>query len=454
MKKWSLLLIVGMLAVSERADAQGFIIPELGTRVNGMGAAIGRPDDVSAIYHNPGALALLPGTQVMISFGAAFIGTDIRVHPWPGSEPYLTDPVDKDGYFPEQGANVFAPIPMIGVSTNLWSEKIVGALGVYVPNAAGASFGEDSPGRYHIIDGTLFSAFFTGALAYRPLDWLAVGFGASAVYIRISRRSLFFPVLADGTDFSATLGKETELTLEGDDIKPAFNLGVQIWPHRTVSIGLMMLTRYDVALEGPLTLKLDPNSLGAGIADQLTDNRHETTIISPWIFGIGAHWDITPWLEVGAEFRLYLSSQVDEQLTKITEGELLPTFLKDGIVTPKNLHNSFHTGAGFIVRPSLPIDLELMAGFHYDNSASPDNTVEVSAPSFDLLAIHSGARWAINKRFRVALLYSHYWYFERETTDSITSPPTNFIGSGHNNQLSLVLETRFGPGIGVTPAAR
>ena len=31
-------------------------------------AAIGRPDELSAIYHNPGALALLPGTRIGISF--------------------------------------------------------------------------------------------------------------------------------------------------------------------------------------------------------------------------------------------------------------------------------------------------------------------------------------------------------------------------------------------------
>ena len=74
---------------------------------------------------------------------------------------------------------------------------------------------------------------------------------------------------------------------------------------------------------------------------------------------------------------------------------------------------------------------------------------EVSAPSFDLYAVHFGARWRFHERFRVSLFYAHYWYIERTTTDSITDPPTNFTGSGHTNMLTLVLEARVGRGIGI-----
>ncbi len=73
----------------------------------------------------------------------------------------------------------------------------------------------------------------------------------------------------------------------------------------------------------------------------------------------------------------------------------------------------------------------------------------VGKSSFALAAIHAGARWRINERFRVALFYAYYWYLERTTTDSITSPPTNFTGSAHTNMFTVVLEGRVGPGIGV-----
>ena len=90
-----------------------------------------------------------------------------------------------------------------------------------------------------------------------------------------------------------------------------------------------------------------------------------------------------------------------------------------------------------------------MTGAYYETSASPDNTVEVSAPSFDIVSYHFGGRVTIKKKYRVSLAYGHYWYLERTTTASITSPPTNFVGSGHSDMLTLVLDMHFGSGIGV-----
>lgn len=454
-----LLLLACTSTPSRPAAAQGFIIPELGARKNGMGAAVGRPDDVTAIYHNPGALALLKGTRVSISASAAFIDINLRLAQWKvnasDTEPFLTDPADADGYHERQSQGIAAPIPFLGVSTSLFTDKLVAALGVYVPNAAGADFGAKTPTRYHAIDAFVISAFFTAAVAYRPLPWLAVGVGGSAVYIRIQRRSLLYPVLPPATpggknlDVSPILGTETELEIVGDDLKPAFSLGIQAWPHKTLSLGFMMLTRYDVSLEGPLTLK--PGSDASSIIRNdpaYYDNQHRTEIVSPWIFAFGANWDITSWLEVGAELRYYLNSQVVDQVTTITSGKL-GEVVTDGFVTEKNLNDTIHIGGGFRVAPPLPLDLELMTGFHYEPSPSPDNTVEISAPSFDIFALHWGARWRFASRYSLALIYSHYEYFERTTIDSITNPPTNFVGSGYNNQVSLVFEVQVADGIAV-----
>jgi hypothetical protein len=120
------------------------------------------------------------------------------------------------------------------------------------------------------------------------------------------------------------------------------------------------------------------------------------------------------------------------------------------LVTPKNHHDSIHVGGGFRVHPPIrAADLDFFVGMHFDNSSSPDNTVEVSAPSFDLFALHLGARWQVNKRYRLALFYGHYWYLQRVVTDSITDPPTNFIGSASSDAAIVVLEASFGRGIGV-----
>ncbi len=453
------------LAAPGDAAAQGFIIPEIGARKNAMGAAVGRPDDLSAIYHNPAALTRLRGTHIGTSFGAAYLKTNIKLAPWGCggaglcSNDYIKDPIS-GGYYPEQSPGIFAPIPFLGASTNLWSEKIVGALGVYVPNAAGASFGADAPSRYHIIDAYLVSAYFTLAVAYQPLDWISFGVGASLAYIRIKRQSLLYPEI-DGKNMSGIIGSDTGIEVAGDDLKPAFSLGVQVWPHRTVSVGLMFLTPPlpDVTIEGDLTLQPCLKDCKAGQpASQLlnnpkvSNNKHRTELGAPWVLAIGANWDITDWLELGAEFRYYINSHIDEQVTSITNDGVLKALLSEGkLVTPKNLKNAFHTGAGVLVRPPLPLDLEIMAGYHYETSNAPDNTVEVSAPSFDLLSVHIGARWRFDdRRYALTVAYSHYWYFERTTTQSLTTPPTNFQGSAFTNQATLVFEVAFDSALGVT----
>ncbi len=436
------------------ALAQGFIIPELGARKNGTGAAIANPDDLSAIYHNPAALTRMPGTRVGLSLGMAFLQTRVRMAPFEGSDRYITDPVDSEGYYPLQDPAVFAPIPFLGASTNLFTEDLVIAFGVYVPNAAGASFGDDKPSRYHITDAALFSSFFTLAVAYEPFDWLSVGVGASVVYVYVNRNSFLFPII-EGSDQSDLLGGKTKMELTGDDIVPAFNLGIQLRPHKSVDIGFMFLSRYDVKLEGDLILTPgdDAGNLlktNEAFRKSLSDNKHETEIAAPWIIGFGAAWDVAPFLELSFEFRYYINKHITQQKTTIVEGEVLKTMLPDGLITKKDLRNNYHTGAGFVANPLIGFPLDLMMGFHYESTNTPDHTVEVSAPTFNLAAIHAGLRYTHDKRYAVSAIYSHYWYLERTTDNSVTFPPTNFQGSGYTNQLTIVFEGRFADGIGVS----
>lgn len=449
MRRWISCLIVGLLAWPAAAAAQGFIIPELGARKNGMGAAIGRVDDLSAIYHNPAALALLEGTRISVSGSLAVLGTDIRLAQWPGAENLISDPVDAQGYYARQSPTVPAPIPFIGISTNLFSKKVVGALGLYVPNAAGADFGRDVPSRYHITDAYVVSAFATAAVAYRPWPWLSVGIGGSAVYVKVKRRSFFYPVLENGMDMTTMLGGDTEFELEGDSIAPAFNIGIQVWPTKNVSLGFMLLSSYDVSLEGPLTLKLGPDAISTFDTPAFTDNQQRTEIPVPWVIAFGANWDITPRLEIGAEMRVYFTSVVDKQVTTITNDGVLKTFLPDGIITPKDSTDTIHTGGGLKYRPPLSIDLDLMAGVHYENASAPDETFEVSAPSFELVAFHLGARWRFANNYQLGLMYTRYQYFERDISTSITLPPTNVIASAYTNMVTLTFEARLAGGLGV-----
>ena len=412
--------------------AQGFSIVEMGTRKNAMGAVVGRPDDPSAVYHNPAGLTLQQGTRLYLSVGYVMLNTSIHLQPWQGSDKYLTEPVT-DGFYPETSPSTFAAIPMLVLSSNLWSDKLVGALSFYVPNAAGASFPADSVARYHLVDSYIVAGFATLSLAYQPLDWLSVGAGVSLVYVRISAQRFFFPVV-DGMDLGAFIGGKSEMELTGEDIVPAFNLGVLLRPFKQLTIGMTVLSPYEIALEGDVAIKFGDD---AATDEEGWYGTHTTEVNAPWILFFGANLDLTKWLEVGGEFRYYFTSMVRDQHTTV-EGIAL---IKE-LITPKNLRDYYQVSGGVNIKPqlNLPVKLELMAGLHYESSSAPRNTITVEQPSFAHYGIHLGVRASFARRYRLGLAYWHYEYMERRGKESLTIPPTNFVGSGNADGLTLILE--------------
>src|SRR6188474_3443639 len=91
-------LVIVMLLAGP-AGAGGFGIPEVGVRRTGMATIVGRPDDASAIYHNPAGLVLQHGWNVYASMGFARLDVELEVKPWQDSERFLEMQPGADGYY-------------------------------------------------------------------------------------------------------------------------------------------------------------------------------------------------------------------------------------------------------------------------------------------------------------------------------------------------------------------
>ena len=426
------LIILLLLLTPAPALASGGVVPEMGTRKLGMGAIIGRPDDLSAIYHNPAGLTLNTGVNIYLNVGISLVNMELKMRPWQGSDKYISEPVDADGYYPAfKPSRAFGVIPMLVASTNIFSDKLVLALGFYVPNAVGAAFEEESVVRYHLVDSYYVTGAGSVALAYQPTPWLAVGITGSVLYMRAQVRRHFFP-LVKGADLDFLFKGDSVMELSGDDVTFGGTLGVLLTPLPGLSLGLVMITRSNFELEGEVELNYGPST---GREGGLTGTGR-TYMFLPWTVQGGINWQVTPWLELAFEFRYYLYSQQKEVRIEL-EGIPLLTEL----VTPKDNHNSYHTGAGVRISPSLLRGLELMAGYHYDYSPSPDSKVSVEQPSFSHHGLRLGARYrAHDLPVRMSLTYVHYWYVPRGTDKSATYPPSNYRGEGDNHIVSLVLE--------------
>jgi long-subunit fatty acid transport protein len=426
------LAVAATLASVTPALAGGFGIPEIGVRRTGMAATVGRPDEPSAVFHNPAGLTLQHGFRFYASFGLSFVSTEFRLQQWDKSDEYLDEPVDADGYYPAtRPEKAIGAIPMLVVTRQI-NDKIFTAASLYVANGTGAFFDKDAVTRYHLISGYIVSPLFQLSGAYRFSDKLSVGAGLGVLNIRIHGQRDFFPEY-QGFSLRNMLGTRPELTLDGSDWQPSWNLGVLATPMPRLTLGATVIGKVHPTLDGPIALKEDEDSMDS--PGYVFHGTAHTELVLPWTFLAGANFDVTPQLEVGTEFRYYLYRQYQNQHTQIDD-----IFLTDHLDSPKNYKDSWQTAGGLRVHDVKQAPgAELMLGFHYDRTPAPPETVTLDQPTFSHYGLHTGGRYAFG-RYRVGASWVHYWYDIPTITDSITFPPSNIKGDGTNNIFSLSFE--------------
>ncbi len=425
-----------VLALTATAHAGGFGIPEIGVRRTAMAATVGRPDEPSAVFHNPAGLALQHGFRVYASFGLSFVSSEFRLQPWEHSEEYLQDfPVDDEGYYPAtKPERAMGAIPMIVVTREMVPDKVFAAASLYVSNGTGAFFEKDAVTRYHLIEGYIVSPLLKLSGAYRVNPKLAVGAGLGVVHLRFRGFRNFYPEY-EGASLRGLFGSRPELTIEGTDWQPSWDVGALVEPLPGLSLGATIIGKITPTLSGPIALKYDEDSSDPGYV--LKGTAH-TELVLPWTFLAGANYDVTPQLEVGAELRYYLYRQYQNQHTEIED-----IFLLEELNSPKNYKDSWQLSGGINVHDLPKLDgLELMVGGHYDDTPAPPETVALDQPTFSHWGLHTGGRYAFGK-YRLGASYVRYWYDIPTITESITMPPSNIQGDGVNNIFSLSFEVEL-----------
>jgi long-subunit fatty acid transport protein len=149
----------------------------------------------------------------------------------------------------------------------------------------------------------------------------------------------------------------------------------------------------------------------------------------------GANVDVTPQIEVGAEYRHWLYRQYKKQHTDVTG-----IFLVRELETTKNYNDSWQISGGIRVHNlAAAPNLELMLGSHFDRTPAPSSTVTLDQPTFRHIGLHSGARFTVG-RYPFGASYLRYVYLIPTVTDSTTTPPSNFRGEGANHIFTLSVE--------------
>jgi len=436
----ALFVVLSAALAMSPAHAGGFGIPEIGVRRTAMASIIGRPDDPSAIYHNPAGLVLQHGWQLYASFGLSLLDTEFRLAPWDQSERFLGVSPEGDGYYAKvKPSRALGVIPMIAATAEVLPGRLVLGAAVYVGNATGAAFDESAVTRYHLIDGYVVAPQAVVAAAYRVSDAISVGASAGVINLRVHGKRDVFPILKtqDGSTFdaSALVGTRPELVLDGTGWAPTWMIAAFGRPVPRVTWGATLTGRIDATLSGPIQVTYSDDASTPG--DQLIGTQ-TTKQLLPWAFMAGANVDVTPNVELGGELRYWLYRQYRSQHTEIEHIALLQQ-----LDTPKNYHDSWEVSGGVRVHDlAAAPSLELMAGTQYDRSPAPPRTVTLDQPSFSHWGLHSGLRYQLG-RYRLGASYIHYWYDVPTITDSITAPPSNIRGSGANHIVTASVEVQL-----------
>jgi len=417
------------------ARAGGFGIPEVGVRRTAMASIIGRPDDPSAIYHNPAGLVLQHGWQLYASFGLSLLDTEFRLAPWDQSDRFLGVSAGSDGYYaPVRPTRALGVIPMIAATAEVLPGRLVLGAAAFVGNATGAAFDEAAVTHYHLIDGYVVAPQAVVAAAYRLSAAVTVGATLGVINLRVHGKRDVFPIL-NGADLSRLTGTRPELVLDGSGWAPTWMLAVFGQPHPRVTWGATLTGRVDATLSGPITITYSQDSPDPG--GQLIGTQ-TTNQLLPWAAMAGGNVDVTPHLELGGELRYWLYRQYRSQHTDVEHITLVTA-----LDTPKNYHDSWEASGGARVHDlAAAPGLELMAGVQYDRTPAPAETVTLDQPSFSHWGLHGGLRFQLG-RYRLGASFIHYWYRIPTITDSITQPPSNIRGSGGNNIMTASIEVRL-----------
>ena len=443
------IVVAGMLGLlPTAARAGGFSNPDFGVRRVGMFAVTARPDDVTAIFHNPAGLTLLEGTQFyhaeswfVMDLGFRLYDSAGKLRPDKEIKPTL---------------NVGA-IPFIGFASDCGTRNFRLGFGIYAPNAYGAMLPDDQPTRYHATQALFLSSRATLAVAYKFTDMLRIGAAISLVNVYMTETKYMnrnmLPINSkindtkwDGRFLPAEQTGATDMlmTLGGTAWTWAADLGLLFHPTPTFRIGAAFSGGSPFTLNGKVSLTQSTcpaGSMNCKLSDHMgktVTTTQSTGMLIPFELKFGINWEFVKDFEVGADIYYWHYQVLQNQHTKL--GSPLLGVISE-LDDPKNYGKSFAWNIGMMyhVLPSL----ELMIGYQMDYTPIPSQTYSLENPSTDQKGISMGLRWQIDDRWRVGLAYVRNWFNFINVQTSIGQPPTNAKGHGSNNEFAFDFGYRF-----------
>jgi long-subunit fatty acid transport protein len=468
----------GMLAIAlflceVPSWAGGFHISTLGLRRSAMTTVIAEPDDVTAIFHNPAGLADLPGLQIQLSLGLAFLDSSTQLQALDADRfpaingvgcgdscPY---PIGPDGYYRQnfKPTSYFGAVPFLGFSLELgrYRRDLQGftvSAALFAPGAFGASLPSSGPTSYYITSALFVIGSAALGLGYRLNRYFAVGANLSYNYMRLGFSKNFSTVdtLTPAGQAPGSLARTAQavfgdltLDFDGVDHGAGWSLGLLVNPTPWLAFGASYSGWTSPTFDGPARIGAvnvdntdNLRAAAAAVGYKLPRRLHVTLVVPPNVqFGINV--TPTPRVEIGFDCRLWLYTLFKrEVITPIYDPKEAGAepLTEAQLSEDKGYSTSYQLNLGLLVRPiKKRRSFEVMAGVGFDKSPVPDRTFSLDNPSLDQAYASIGLRDFVGGHWRIGIAYMFAAQLPRDITTSQTSPPTNVRISAWEHQPTV-----------------
>lgn len=407
----TLLLIQGIPSVSW---ANGFAINEQSASAAGTAYA-GRSSsaiDASTVYANPAGLSKIK--KIEVSGGLALIDAKVNI-----SDARSTAPGTTDG-----NSVPLTPIPF-GYFSSPIDDRFTAAIGLYASYGLVNDYENSFKGRYHGSYSNVQVTTLHPAISYRVNDQVAVGIGTT--FNRFENKLQSY--LATG---ALNNGKDTQLTVEGNDTAIGYNFGLMIDMNESTTWGLTYHSKLDFHIDGHTKISDSPDALGL---DGKYNNKEDVTLPESvdtsftyrfderWTGYAGAIW--TRWSRI-------------QKIEAINSG--LPSLGQQlGFGTAGDefkLHDTVSTAIG--ISYQLSSHWLLRSGLAVDPSPARNSNRNVRLPVGNRKALAFGAAYSPISDLTIDIAYTYLW----ESTTSVNQADTNGLQPGfsakYNNSAHIV----------------
>ncbi len=350
-------------------SANGLNLNGVGSKAIAMGGAfIGQADDYSAIFWNPAGL-----TQ-MKNAGISLFITDLIPSGTYTFPRYGIDAKTKSAMYPSGAIGYFKPI----------NDKLVIGIAAYVPSGTGAKWdGEElkllAKGAVYKWESFMAVVSVSPVIAYKVSDTFSLGATLNLDYgmMKIKRPGVGqYTEDISGFAFGATIGAL---------IKPVDRLG----------IGLTLRTPTKVKFSG------DAEMASASAYGLSTTSDAEREATWPLWFGLGISFKATDKLTLNADAQYTNWKKIDT--IGITYDDAVWQSMKSHALLGAAFNNDFvlnwknATQLRFGAEYAVSEKLALRAGYYYDPSPSPAETLNILLPEVTYNVITAGLGYKAEK---------------------------------------------------------